>query len=184
MKIAIIGTAGRNGLDAFLSKEIFEKMLDYCKNYITNNITNDWSSIILVSGGAAWSDHLAIKLHNDFPTSKLELHLPAKWDFINHKFVENKEGFISNNYHRKFSEKIGENSLQQLEDVINNNISINNNNNIVKYYNGFFPRNAAIAESDYLIAFTFEKNEPSSGGTGYTWKRAKGKKHHCLISNL
>lgn len=53
---------------------------------------------------------------------------------------------------------------------------------------GFKNRNTFVAESEYLIAFTFGKDKPTDGGTldecSELWNKCKGKKIHVDISNL
>src|SRR5699024_2276486 len=47
---------------------------------------------------------------------------------------------------------------------------------------GFHERNTKVAQSDYLIAFTFGLDRPVSGGTLDTWKKATtNNKFHFTI---
>jgi len=76
----------------------------------------------VVSGGAAWSDHVAVNLFQRGIIKNLTLHLPAPWDSKQQQFLNNQAsgwilnpGETSNYYHRQFSQTMGFNSLQQLE---------------------------------------------------------------------
>ena len=60
--VSIIGTAGRS-LKYKLTKELFFKMCHSAFNIITDEFKLNPNNVCLVSGGAAWSDHIAIKLY-------------------------------------------------------------------------------------------------------------------------
>jgi hypothetical protein len=49
---------------------------------------------------------------------------------------------------------------------------------------GFHNRNTSIAKSDYIIAFTWGKEQPEAGGTLDTWKKACGEKVHVSLGEL
>jgi len=49
---------------------------------------------------------------------------------------------------------------------------------------GFHNRNSQVAKSDYVIAFTWGKEEPEDGGTLDTWNKSKGKKIHISLQEL
>jgi predicted Rossmann fold nucleotide-binding protein DprA/Smf involved in DNA uptake len=68
--VSIIGTA---------KKFDFEKAYKQAEDYIENFISKDWQDIHLVSGGAAYGDHIAVRLFLAHPESKLSLHLPCKF---------------------------------------------------------------------------------------------------------
>jgi hypothetical protein len=65
--------------------------------------------------------------------------------------------------------------LEEMGRAINGN---NNENVIVNdRYSGFHQRNAVVAQSEVILAFTFgEGPEPKDGGTMDTWKKSKSKK--------
>jgi len=70
----------------------------------------DRSKVILVIGGAAWADHIAVNLYNNGAYPNLELYLPCRYD--NCSYYDNGEshwsrnpGKISNYYHKLFSNK-------------------------------------------------------------------------------
>ena len=147
-------------------------MCNFADNYVENILqknNNKWSDILLISGGAAWADHIAIRLFLNHQKSKLNLFLPAKWDDINCEYDSKnlKYGKVSNFYHHKFSEKIKINSLKEIEQVIKHD-------NVQKIEcNGFIARNLKVGETDFLIAFSFDDEKPKSGGTKITWDKSK-----------
>ena len=68
----------------------------------------DLSSAHLVSGGAAWSDHVAVELFLSDEYDGLTLHMPCKW--IRKEHYDNgsyswqtNPGKLANSCHRKFS---------------------------------------------------------------------------------
>lgn len=179
--LAIIGTAGRDGK---MNKTIWLQVLSYLQSYIDNIKT--LTTITLVSGGAAWIDHLAVALYLNQTNVKLGLilNLPCNWDFNKHQFVDNgnnnwhlNPGKTSNYYHQQFSQKLGCNTLMQLEEAIK---TAN-----VKVYNGFHARNNEIANATVLIAFTWaEGEEPKNGGTAHTWRQCKNEKYHISLTKF
>lgn len=183
--VAIIGTAGRNkNFWNKMDKKLFEKMIDQSKFIIENIFKLDSNNIKLVSGGAAWSDHIVIKLYlNNYVTNGL-IYVPAKWDSNKKKYCEQNNkmdpGRISNYYHSIFSTKINSNSLEDIDNAIKKGIIIDDKNL------GFFNRNSEIAKSDYVIAFSLSKNSfPEDGGTADTWKKCKSKnKVHISLFDL
>ena len=181
IKIAIIGTASeKNGN---LTYRKWKRLIRKSEEFILQ-ITEDpdnWKDIHLISGGAAWCDHVAIYLYKKYPLCRLTLYFPCKWK--NDKFDDdgqshwsNNPGRLANNYHNKFSEKVGWETLLDISEAIDNNATI-------RVYNGFHQRNVRIGKCDYLIACTFSKSgKPVNGGIFYTWKNAVCKnKIHCRI---
>jgi hypothetical protein len=166
-KISIIGTA---------KKFDFKKAYKQAEDYIINFISKDWKDIHLVSGGAAYGDHIAVRLFLAHPESKLILHLPCKFD---KKFEDTgvkdwriNPGNTANYYHSLFSKNEGIDSFGEIENAINSGAKI-------LVYSGFHKRNAEVAKSDYTLAFSYSKGDyPTDGGTSFTWKLCKGIKIH------
>lgn len=195
MNIGIIGTAGRKEDGQKLSKELFLNMIcevgriihpyqdEEDDPYLLPNLT-------LVSGGAAYADHIAVFyfLNQELMRCNLKLFLPASFDMDACQYVQSDNpydsGVIANNYHRKFSNKIGGNSLLQIKQAIekNANISIGRD---------FKSRNTMVANaSDIMIALTFG-NGPKlkDGGTKDTMKKFINKKenknsHHIDLNTM
>lgn len=173
-KIGIIGTAGRGENIKYLNGEIWDRMVMITRSYIEKNITTDWRKVTLVSGGAAWSDHIAVRLFMEIPGAKLTLHLPCKFDRNEKRFVDNgnKESYLNpglsaNRYHHYFKNKIGSDSFEELDDAIECGTKVYDR------YKGFLHRNLAVGKVDYLLAFTFDDHKPESGGTKHTWDKSK-----------
>jgi hypothetical protein len=185
MYVAVIGSAGR-GLDAEkVSLEIFETAIMFAEMDIENLWRLEWKDVTLVSGGAAFCDHIAVRLFLKYKDQgcKLVLCLPAPWDPKKKRFSERFSALskvscaqTANMYHRKFADKTNVCSLMELDEAISNGAT-------VKVSNGFFGRNATIANmADYMCAFTFGEHGPKEGGTCFTWQKfvSENKIHHCL----
>lgn len=164
-KLGVIGTAGRGSDEEKMDKETWRRMLHVTRLTIFNS-----NSDILVSGGAAWADHLAVKLFLDYSDRLLlKLYLPVKFD---EKFDEDELqvpfncGKTLNYYHKKFSNVIGEDSLKQIEEAIKKGATVESGK-------GFHGRNTQIAnDSDNVLAFTFgEGKSLKDGGTKDTWDK-------------
>ncbi len=90
-------------------------------------------------------------------------------------------GRSANKLHKQFSEKIGEDSLDQIRTCVTLL------GGKYKVHGGFKERNGAVArDSQYLIAFTWndDKIPKKSSGTYDTWQKHTGKKIHIPISSL
>ena len=86
--VSIIGTSGRAGN---ITKELYTKMISASVKYLKSLLLD---SIILVSGGAAFSDHIAVHLylHKDqYQLNIISLHLdlPCKFNMNTNKFEDN-----------------------------------------------------------------------------------------------
>jgi hypothetical protein len=172
-RVAIIGAAGRLGDAKLLSEARFNWVVEKCAKHTT-------AADHLLSGGAAFADHAAVVLALR-RGNRLTLELPAEWDSARCRFSEvTQEGLTSNHYHRQFSRACGwppDHSLQQLNEVMLRSSTE------VRVSGNFFQRNNAIAVScELLLAFTFQPQEPNSGGTGNTWKKCRhAQKRHFQI---
>ena len=116
----------------------------------------------------------------------LILHFPCKFENTDRpQFTDNgikdwtkNPGRTTNIYHRKFSAKIKDDSLQQIQSAILVGATY-------KEYKGFHDRNSKVAESRYLIAFTWGDSDiPKNGGTRDTWDKCQGRKIHIPLSSL
>ena len=178
--VSIIGTSGRGCLNV-MDKKTYKKIIIKAKNIIENHFKLDPKNICLVSGGAAWTDHVVVKLYLDKYVSNALLYLPCEWDQVNKKYVDyiqdhHNVAHIANQYHELFSQKMKYNTLHEIQKAINQGLKINTNNY------GFKNRNMQVAKSDYLIAFTWNRKVPQKGGTAHTWKNTKT--HQKIHINL
>jgi len=180
MSIAIIGSAGRTPKDLkYLTLNSFKEMVKQTKNIIEK----DWklNAPPLVSGGAAWSDHVAVQLFLEDYCKTLTIHFPCEWDSKNQCFDKYSFcGKTANKLHEQFSKKTGFSSLKQIDMALTKGAKYT----VTK--EGFLARNTKVAkEAQYMIAFTTSlTNEPTDGGTKDTWDKSEEKKHHVSICTL
>lgn len=164
MKLAIIGTAGRKE-DADLLSQAHWRMM--CVIGRTVAVTKGATE--LISGGAAFSDHVAVQLFLDDDVKLLSLHLPA--ELRPSGFTSTSDpydaGRVANHYHREFSKKVGIDSITQLNQAVGAGAKVSVN------LGGFKARNTDVANSaDVLLAFTFGKGERlKESGTKDTWDK-------------
>lgn len=181
--LSIIGTAGRGDDYARLDRAVYDRMADVARSAV-RRLAGEGPLPALVSGGAAWADHLAVRLALEgvVEPNRLTLHLPAP--FVGRAFDEAvKDGGTSNYYHRRFSQKTGVKSLDEVAAVIAAGATVTTSA-------GFFARNVRVAGSDALLAFTFGGGQAwgitaggptttareaglKDGGTAHTWDRSR-----------
>lgn len=134
-------------------------------------------------------DHIAVALYLLEDFHSLKLHFPAKWQASSvdpqfqstgsecDDYLKNPGG-VANRYHKLFSAKVEDNSLLQIESAIAVGAT-------VREHKGFHERNTAVAQSPYLLAFTWgEGEEPKKGGTYNTWMKCRGTRLHIPLSSL
>lgn len=176
MKISIIGTAGRER-ESRLNLQLYLAALSRVRSLVAEH-----TDVTLVSGGAAWMDHLAVALYMEGAAPRLDLHFPAPWVPTEPAFDnENFAGKVANYYHRKFSTTLGGDpyaSLRGLQQAMNQGA-------VSKVYSGFHARNVPVSQSDLTIALTWGKQEPSSPGTAHTWRLVGNRpKIHVSLHDL
>ena len=175
MKVSIIGTAGKRDDAPRMSLSLYKKMVRTAESWIKGRV-DSWRQVHLVSGGAAWADHVAISLYKLHPEARLTLHLPCPWDHAHQKFLDSGErdfklnpGGTSNFYHREFSDKVGSDTLRGIHEVVSSGAP----EVTIVEGKGLFERNAKVAKSEVILAFTFGVGDtPKDGGTRYTWDLA------------
>ena len=189
MRIAIVGTAGRKTDGNRLTPDHFDFMLEEAGKEIVaaGNVP-----ITLVSGGAAWADHVAVDIaltHPERLEFPLELHLPCRWDAYMRRFHDDgsrdwrrNPGGTSNYYHRLFAMRRG---LDAYATLIELDMAIRRGA-VVKIGSGFHDRNSGVAKVDRLIAFTFADNgrPPNDSGTADTWRKAEAASVRCVHVSL
>lgn len=165
---AIVGTAGRNDDAKKLSKKHFEAMCLIATGLMEQFAENNYPITHLVSGGAAWADHVAVRLFLDKKAPHLRLYLPCQWD--NGTFEDNgsddhfkNPGRTLNRYHKAFQTNARINSLSDIQ------IARSEGAELLPCKGGFFGRNAMVAKSDFLLAMTYGcEHEVKDGGTAHT----------------
>lgn len=189
MRIAIVGSAGRGEDGSRMSKPVFDAMVEKARDVISRE--GELGDVVLVSGGAAWADHVAVDLYlqahrKGEPTlTGLALFLPCPFDLARDTFADTgvpdwrtNPGLSANKYHRDFSRAMGRDTLAELREAILCGAR-------VETRNGFHDRNTEVAKADVLIAFTWSDGDrPVRGGTLDTWKKCKGKKVHVSLAGL
>ena len=179
MQIGVIGVSKGEELTALIYQKMYAQLLSHL---------NEIPNATLISGGAAWSDHLAVFAYLQNYVSALELHLPCVYQLNNNCFHDNgstdwrvNPGKLANEYHKVFSRVIYGNEYETLNQI---GSAISKGAKAI-YYHGFHARNLMIAQaSQLLIAFTLEQGEPTKGGTAHTWKNCHNKKLFISISKL
>lgn len=191
--VAIIGTAGRKDDAAKLDRRAWEMMLS-----MAHNAAKRFNATTLVSGGAAWADHLAVRLHAEGVAPNLTLHMPALFDkgqYLDTGFQS--AGGTANYYHRQFRKNAGVDGLIEIM------AALGRPGVRTTVSRGFKERNTLVASADIVLAFTFGSNQAAvsefapglpgytdaqaaglkPGGTADTWNKARQarlKIHFCL----
>ena len=166
--IAVIGTAGRD-------KSI--KMLPRHWGQMAEVIFNEVKAEdVLVSGGAAWADHVAVWAYLNDYVKGLILHLPAPFNGTHFDGGYGTSGGACNYYHGLFSDLMGFNSRMHIQAAIEKG-AITTSQPIAAGYGAMAVRNKAVArDCTHMIAFTFgEGDVPADGGTKITWDMAATK---------
>jgi hypothetical protein len=180
INIGVIGTAGRGEDKSKMSRKLYMRMCNYVIHYI-NKLQLKPKEIQLVSGGAAWADHVAVSLRLAKKANQLLLHLPSQIKLEPAAFYGCCDANTANYYHQQFSKVMGGNTLDGIARAIKEGAK-------VQVTEGFKPRNLQVAaDSDILIAFTWgeSKDKPKDGGTSHTWNNSKAKvKIHVPLKEL
>lgn len=190
--LAVIGSAGRGSDASRMTRVIYDAMYD-----ALTETMEQWGCRKLVSGGAAFADHLAVRAFLDGAAEELVLFLPAP--FGGGAFEDRGDGRTANRYHRAFSKACDIDSLDELQSALTR----------AKYqgYNGFKRRNLEVADaaSQGVVAFTFGRDWETcdihpddaafrsareaglkDGGTAHTWQECwkAARKRHVSLTRL
>jgi len=185
LRIAIVGTASPKNdseKDSLMTRQLWDNMINTIEDRV-----DDWREVTLISGGSSWSDHVAVALFRNHPEVCLEIHMPCLWDADRKRYVDTGQahwstnpGRLINTYHRKFSHRVGINSLGQID-------KLRSSNSVMLYhYSGFHARNIAVGRCDVMYAFSFSTgNKPTDGGTKHTWDNSScTKKIHISLHDI
>lgn len=180
--LAIIGPA-RNTCATRLTPEHFERMCAAARDLVAAQGIHT-----LASGGAAWADHVAVRLFlesavqstnvAEVPSAtsavrELHLYFPCEWDAARGQFRSrghwrSDTGKAANVYHQRFSHVC---AMDSLADIAR---ALKMEGCHAHVYEGFHARNRALAAAaDQLVAFAVE--EHLSRGTQDTWNKFKDK---------
>lgn len=165
--MAIIGTAGRRSDKPLMSRKLWTSMWATARLRVYQ-----WKPTKLVSGGAAWADHLAVQLYIEGVVPELKLYLPA--DFRDYGFLSTghrSPGGVSNYYHGLMSKVLGWETLFDIQKAIDQGAEI-------EIIPGFKARNNGVARADYMLAMTFGTHSGlyTPGTPGYLSSKAGGVK--------
>ena len=174
--LAIVGTAGRKDDANRLTRKHFEAMCLVASGLMEQINDSNYPITHLVSGGAAWADHVAVRLFLDKKVANLRLYIPAEWDngayatktspSVQNKDFSSDPGGTANHYHKQFQQKTGINGLSDIQ------IAKAHGAELYCCRGGFYGRNAMVAKSDFILACTFgDKNMVKEGGTADTIRR-------------
>lgn len=174
-RVAIIGTAGRKPYTDKMSKSLYFQMVREAIWWFHENI-NPLEEINLQSGGAAWSDHVAVSIYLMYKNGTLplankitlDLHLPAPYE--NGAFIAGDNwrspGSTSNYYHRLFRKRCGGNPVAGIGLAASLGARLH-------IHHGFKVRNIPVGRADILLAYTWGSGTvPADGGTKHTWSNS------------
>jgi hypothetical protein len=177
-RVAIIGTAGRDKTKT-MSLGLWDWM---CQDALTRIR----KGAHVVSGGAAWADHIAVWLFMTGHAGELTLHLPAPITSINdrHWFEGPAKGSAAaaNYYHSQFGLLIGKDTIKQIVNAAGRLACHGTIQPVSAGYGAMFARNKLVSECEQMLAYTFgQGNVPADGGTKDTWDKCKGEKLHVSL---
>lgn len=173
--LAIIGTAGRSNQE-LLTRDLWNRMVEDVVPRVTPNTH-------VVSGGAAWADHLAVLLLIEGLIARLTLHLPAPFDGHGFAGPPRSAASAANYYHERFSNVIGFDTLEDINLVLLDSRVTFTEEPFAEGYAAMFARNRKVATAARsLIAYTFgQGDQPADGGTKNTWDLCRGEKTHVSL---
>ena len=137
----------------------------------------------LISGGAAWADHLPEHTVLEGGSAAPELSLPAPFEG---RFIGpgGSSASAANYYHDRFSAVIGQDTLRQIGMAIDKGAVVHAQPAMAGY-RGMFARNTLVARAaDSALAYTFGDVVATDSGTGNTWKQIRGERTHVSLSRM
>ena len=170
--LAIIGTAGRGDDEGKLNRGVYDLMVRGAKGMIAALAKSGHPVSGLVSGGAAYGDHVAVTLFLEGVVPELTLHFPCGFLSATDGFYDmggNAGWFINpgrtcNVYHRKFTARTGIPSLRELATAVERGAK-------VEAGGGMFKRNDRVARADAALAMTYGAgHRVKDGGTERTMR--------------
>ena len=164
--VAVIGTAGRDA-SIDMTRTLWRLMCEDLSKRIN-------PSDHLVSGGAAWADHLAVHAYLNGQCKNLTLFLPAPIANQKYEGPLRSAGSTANYFHKRFTDAIAENTLEQISVAIQNGARVSAEP-AAPGFAAMFARNRKVAQlAQAVIAYTFhDGEEPLPGGTLDTWRQIR-----------
>jgi hypothetical protein len=183
LRVAIVGSIGREDEAKQMSKELYQKMQNIVKKILQER-GYQTKDITFVGGGNAFAEHLAVSLFLESSESRLELYLPCTLDQLFGS--SSATGIFLVKRHRTFSEKVffkPNTSLEHLKEAIKRGAQIK------EIKEGISERNLYVAQSvDLLIAFTFSSRHDQlkiNGGASDVWQKCTlGEKIHISLLDI
>lgn len=184
----MIGTAGRDSTRP-MTRALWQAMVQDFRGRVRPDDT-------LLSGGAAWADHLAVHAFLEGWCAGLELYLPAPLEEVGDVASGPKlyvfaggpstAGSAANHYHQRFQQATGVDGRAQIAAAIAAGALVAAEP-VAPGYRAMFARNAKIARgAGAAIAYTWgEASHPAAGGTLDTWKQVRSThKIHVSLHGL
>lgn len=176
--VAIIGTAGRDK-NQVMDEALWKAMLEDSRRRVRPGDA-------LVSGGAAWADHIAVKLFLEGAVQNLVLHLPAPLE--DGKFGgpdRDSAGSAANYYHGLFQKATGIDGLKEIQEAVSKGAHCTYEP-AAPGYRAMFARNSKVAQFvNAVSAYTFGTGDvPDDGGTKDTWDQIQGEKTHIPLQGI
>lgn len=200
MWISIVGSAGRREDGPAMSKRLYTNCFKHLRDELLKDIPIQDRK--LISGGAAWMDHLAVSLYLSDLAASLTLCLPATFCITGEETWGNKHqlpcyddtgevdwrhnpGGTTNYYHKLFSKHMGSNTLEGIAAALAKGAEKRDH---YQFLGGspFHARNMDVGATDLLIAFTWgEGSVPKDGGTKHTWDHSNAeRKIHVPLASM
>lgn len=183
--IAIVGSAGRGSDGDRLDAQVYGLIREAVRAEV-RKLPRPWC---LVSGAAAYADHVAVDFFIEDNADSLTLHLPAPFVVgglgeSNHFDERADSGRTANHYHRLFSDKLQ--AAGALPSSFDDLAHVMERGARVFVHDGFHARNLFVGRADVLIAATFGRGAvPKDGGTKHCWDNSPApKKIHIPIESL
>lgn len=170
--ISIIGSAGRLGTHKDITPKLYKDLVNVARNEL-KIAKEDGYRVNLVSGGAAFCDHIAVTLYLQGECDGLHLHLPSDW--MGNQYGYDHYGRTSNQYHELFSTQVGFKSLSQIQEAVKKGC-------VLTTHKDFTSRNKAVGKVDWILAFGWEARP--TGGTGQTLKLSSAPHQYIQISTI
>lgn len=175
-RIAIIGTAGRDR-----TKPMTPALWGWM---VADALARIPKGAHVVSGGAAWADHLAVHLFLTGVAHEITLYLPAPISSTHNYFMgpPKSAGTAATFYHHRFSETLQLDTIGEIRTAASCDGCHGEAEPVAEGYEAMFARNRKVAKAEQMLAYTFGQGDaPDDGGTKHTWELCRGVKHHVSL---